>query len=44
MECKSFLNKIECYNHLKNNLEVLSDTKYVYPYDSAISLLSKYFW
>lgn len=44
MECESFLDKKECYDHLKNNLEHLSDTKYVYPYDSAISLLCIYFW
>ena len=40
MVCESCLNFKKCHDHLKNNLEALSDTKYVYPCDSAVSLLS----
>lgn len=40
MAHESFLNKKEHYDHFKNNMEALSDTKYVYPYDSETSLLS----
>lgn len=37
---ESFLNKKEHYDHFKSNMEALSDTKYAYPYDSEISLLT----